>query len=168
MYGAYLLSLIFLIIIYQDFKERAISAWTLPLIFIIGICLAWSNNLWQLWFLYFNVIFIGIQLLGVSFYFSLKQREWINITQRYLGIGDIGFFIAITPLFAPVHFCLFFIGALILILLGAGAYHLSIKKLKTIPLAGAMSICWFLYSLLLSYYNLSSYNDWDLLQYIYG
>lgn len=168
MFAHFLLTLIFITVIYQDFKERAISAWTVPLIFAISIYLAWTNNLWQVWFLYFNIIFIGIQLLGVSLYFSVKHRRWVNITQHYLGIGDIGFFVAISPLFAPVHFCLFFIGALILILLGAAVYHLSIKKLKTIPLAGAMSICWFLYVLLLSYYNLSSYNDWHLLQHIYG
>jgi uncharacterized paraquat-inducible protein A len=168
MYGDYLLGLVFLIIIYQDFKERAISAWTIPLIFLLSWYLAWSDLIWQVWFLLFNVSFVGIQLLGVSLYFSIKHRQWINVTKDYLGLGDVLFFLAITPLFAPLQFCCFFIASLLFILVGAGIYHLSIRKLKTIPLAGAMSICWLLYTAIFSYYNLSSYSDWTLLQYIYG
>ncbi|MBL4648292.1 MAG: hypothetical protein JKY03_01075 [Aureispira sp.] len=168
MYGDFLLVLVFLLIIYQDFKERAISVWTIPLIFLLSLYLAWSDFIWEAWFLLFNVSFIAVQLLGVSLYFSLKHRQWINVTKDYLGLGDVLFFLAITPLFAPLQFCCFFVASLVFILLGAGIYHLSIHKLKTIPLAGAMSICWLLYTALLSYYNLSSYNDWTLLQYIYG
>lgn len=165
---SYLLGLIFLTIIYQDFKERAISAWTIPVMFLLGLYLAYSNSIWEAWFLLFNLSFVGVQLLGVSLYFSIKHQQWINVTQNYLGLGDILFFLAITPLFAPLQFCCFFIVSLIFILLGAGVYHLIINKLKTIPLAGAMSCCWLLYTTFLSYYNLSSYNDWNLLQYIYG
>jgi len=168
MYGDFLLVLVFLLIIYQDFKERAISVWTIPLIFLLSLYLAWSDLIWEAWFLLFNVAFIAVQLLGVSLYFSLKHRQWVNVTKDYLGLGDVLFFLAITPLFAPLQFCCFFVASLVFILLGAGIYHLSIHKLKTIPLAGAMSICWLLYTALLSYYNLSSYNDWTLLQYIYG
>jgi hypothetical protein len=164
----YLLSFGFLVIIYQDFKERAISVWTIPFIFFLSLYLAWSNVFWEPWFLLFNLCFIGIQLLGVTVYFSIKHRKWINVTQNYLGLGDVLFFVAIAPLFAPLQFCSFFIGALLLILITTGIYHLSVRKLATIPLAGAMSICWLLYAAFLSYYNLSSYNDWGLLQYIYG
>lgn len=168
MYGYYLLGLIFLIITYQDFKERAISAWTIPAIFFGSLYLSWSDDIWQVWFLLFNILFVGIQLLGVSLYFSIKHRAWINVTKDYLGLGDVLFFLAITPLFAPLHFCCFFIGSLLLILIIIGIYHLSIKRLKTIPLAGAMSICLLFYNAFLFYYNLSSYNDWNLVQYIYG
>jgi len=164
----YLLNLVFLLIIYQDFKERAISAWTIPVLFLLGLYLAYLDEIWKPWFLLFNLFFVGIQLLGVSFYFSIKHKEWVNITKSYLGLGDVLFFLAITPLFAPVQFCSFFIGSLLFILLITGIYHISKHKLKTIPLAGAMSLCWFLYIILLSYYNLSTYNDWFLLQYIYG
>jgi hypothetical protein len=168
MYGGYFLGLVFLLIIYQDFKERAISAWTIPFLFLLSLYLAWTDDIWEACFLLYNLSFIGIQLLGVSLYFSIKHRQWINVTKDYLGLGDVLFFLAITPLFAPLQFCSFFIGSLLFILVGAGIYHLSINKLKTIPLAGAMSLCWLLYMAFLSYYNLSSYNDWSLLQYIYG
>lgn len=166
--GHFLLGIGFIIILLQDFKERMISLWTLPWIFSIGMYQAWSDWLWEPWFLLSNLLFIGIQLLGVSLYFSIKHKGWINITQDYLGVGDVLFFGALTPLFAPVQFCCFFISSLLLILCSAGMYNWLIAPLKTIPLAGAMSACWLLYSLILSYYNLSSYDDWSLLKLLYG
>lgn len=163
-----LLVLGFVIIIIQDFRERAISWWTVPWVFLCGAYSAWSNELWEPWFLGFNSLFVGIQLLGVSLYFSIKHRAWTNITQQYLGLGDVLFFFALTPLFAPVHFCCFFVGSLLVILLGAGIYHLLIKNIKTIPLAGAMSISWLAYQTVLYYDNSSSYDDWSLLILFYG
>lgn len=158
----------FLVITGQDFKERAISLWTLPFILLLGVYSAWSSVWWEPWFLFFNLSFVGVQLLGVSLYFSIKHKTWINITQAHLGLGDILFFLVITPLFAPVQFCCFFIGSLLFILLLAGAYHVWIRAIETIPLAGAMSGCWLLYTAFLAYYNLSSYDDWSLLKLLYG
>lgn len=168
MHPYYWLCLVFGMVVYQDFKDRAISVWTIPSIFLLGLYAAWSSPIWEPWFLYFNLSFVAIQLIGVSLYFSIKHKQWINITEHYLGLGDICFFLAITTLFSPAQFCCFFIGSLILILLVTGIYHWSVQKIKTIPLAGAMSLCWLLYLIALYYYNTSSYNDWSLLQYIYG
>ncbi|MGH1338878.1 MAG: prepilin peptidase [Aureispira sp.] len=164
----FLLGIGFTVIFFQDFRERAISLWTLPWIFLLGSYHAWSNWLWEPWFLLFNGAFVGVQLLGVSLYFSIKHRRWINITKQYLGLGDVLFFLALTPLFAPLQFCCFFLASLLLILLLASLYHWFVKPLKTIPLAGAMSCCWLIYRATLSYYNLSSYDDWSLLKLLYG
>lgn len=157
----------FVIIIYQDFKERAIDCWTIPWIASCGLFTAVTNFYWEPWFLVFNNLFIAIQLIGVSLYFSIKHQKWINITRDYLGIGDVLIFIAISPLFSPVQFCMFFIGSLIVILFGAGLYHASIQSLKTIPLAGGLGICWMIYALCSAYFKFSMYNDLFLLQFIY-
>lgn len=156
------------IIIYQDFSARLISWWTIPWVLFIAGYLAVNNPFWQWQFLAFNFVFLVVQILAVSLYFSIKNRVWVNITKSYLGIGDILFFVAICPLFSPVHFCFFFIGTLILTLIMALIYQLTIKKLKTIPLAGAMSICLISYYLGLYFYGTSPYNDWPLVQFIYG
>lgn len=168
MIGIGWLALGFVIVIIQDFRERAISWWTLPWVLLGGVYSAWSSELWEPWFLLFNGGFILIQLLGVSLYFSIKHKTWVNITQHHLGLGDILFFFAITPLFSPVHFCSFFIGSLLLTLLVAGIYHLLVKHIKTIPLAGAMSISWLVYKAVLYVNNCSSYDDWSLLKLFYG
>lgn len=154
-------------IVIQDFKERAISIWTLPLVFFSGWGVACQNEVCQLWFMGANMLFITLQWLGVSLYFSFKHQTWVNITDRYLGLGDLLFFVAITPLFSPLHFCLFFIGALLVTLLFAGGYHYGIKPITTIPLAGAMSLCWMGYTLGLAGLGTSPYDDWPLLLLLY-
>jgi hypothetical protein len=164
-----LLLLGFCVVIYQDFSQRLISLWTIPFIFFVALYIATKNEAWEVSFLIFNLGFLFIQLAGVSLYFSVKHRRFINISKDYLGLGDILFFVAISPLFAPFQFCIFFIGSLIFILGAAFAYQFITKKeLKTIPLAGAMSGCIGGYLLLLNHYNYSPYNDWFLLEFIYG
>ena len=124
-------------IIYEDFRYRAIHwIWVALLTcFIISFYpLQWS-------FIGTNLFFIAVQIIFLSLYFSLKHGEWINITQSYLGIGDIVFFIPLCFLFSPVHLILFFIGSLLLSLLGSSLYPIfSGKKLATIPLAGCMAL----------------------------
>lgn len=163
-----LLYIVFLLIIYQDFRERAISSWTIPCIVILSVYQAITSLDWEPWFLGFNLLFIAIQLAGITLYFSLKHRQWVNVTKDYLGWGDILFFIAISPLFSPLQFCCFFIGALLLTLIGVGVYRVCIGSVATIPLAGAMCINLLGYCFLRSYCGFSFYNDWYLLQFIYG
>lgn len=163
-----LLIAVLAVIVYQDFQERMISSWILLLLGCLGAYRAFVSADWQGWFLLFNALFILIQLLGVSLYFSIKEQQWVNISQKYLGIGDILYFVVLLPFFSPVQFCCFFIGALILTVLGGLFYQWSIKPLQTIPLAGAMSLCLLGYQGLLWSTQYSFYNDWIFLQFIYG
>lgn len=163
-----LLAIGLLVIVVQDVQERAISWWTIPWVLVAGLWQAWTYPFWEWRWLVVNLLFVGIQWLGVSLYFSMKHRRWVDVTQHYLGIGDVLFFVAITPLFSPLHFCCFFIGALLLILLGVGLYRLMGASLKTIPLAGAMSGLGLLYYPFLWYQNWSPYEDGLLLELWYG
>jgi hypothetical protein len=115
-----------------------------------------------------NLILMGLQYLGVSIYFSIKEKKVVNITNHYLGIGDVLFFIAITPLFAPLHYCFFLIGSLLLTLLITGGLYLINKPLQTIPLAGFLSL--YLVILIPATYitEYSLYFDQTIVQMIYG
>lgn len=156
------------IVIYQDCKDRAISVWTLPVIFGVALWYAITNPFWEQTFLWFNLGFISIQLIGLTLYFSIKHRQWINITQQYLGWGDIWFFFALSPLFSPVQFVFFFIGSLIVTLLIVFLYNQLVRPIPTIPLAAAFSGTTLIYGFFLYFNHLSSYNDWILLAYFYG
>lgn len=151
------------IVCYQDFKQRAISWWLIPLLFIPCYGIAYLCFDASLWFgVSVNLGFILIQLLGLSLYFSVKNRKLVNITKEYLGIGDILFFIPLCFLFSPLHFIVFFISSFIFILIGYFLWKLY-QPTKTIPLAGALAICVPIYCLLFD-----QYNDWTILSFLYG
>ncbi len=144
------------VIVYQDFRFRAISWFTLPLLFVafaINSILSTDFNLFLRSFL-FNIGFIVFQLFAVTAYFSIKNRAITNITSKHIGWGDILFFTVAAAIFTPVNFILFYLLTLITTLIIAVAYRL-IKRDSTItiPLAGAMAL------LLLVFYSFSNFSN---------
>lgn len=151
------------IVSYQDFRERAISWWLIPLLLITCFGIQQYTLGYNLWFgVFVNSFFLLAQLLGLSLYFSIKHRKFVNITKEYLGIGDILFFIPLCFLFSPLHFIVFFISSFIFILLGYFLWRVF-QPIETIPLAGALAFCVPIYCLLFD-----QYNDWTILSYLYG
>ncbi|KIC01563.1 hypothetical protein OA88_13245 [Flavobacterium sp. JRM] len=73
---------------------------------------------------------------------SFKSKKIINPFQHYFGIGDLLFYVSITPLFSQQNYILFFV----LSMLFAIGLQLSLKKIsteETVPLAGfsALLLC---------------------------
>jgi len=101
---------------------------------------AWQNNPWQEWFqmLLMNIGFVSIQLAFVSLYFSLKHRRFILLTNGFLGLGDILFFLCFCGAMATPFFVAFYITSLIGSLLLA-LFISSIRK-NGIPLAGLQAL----------------------------
>ncbi len=162
------LTLLLLLVIYQDFRYRGVSWFLFPVIAIISIIVSLQNNL-PLILVKYSLINSGIilfQIAGLTLYFSLRLKKWTNITKTYLGWGDILFFFCITPLFSPVNFIAFMVIATILtLLISLSLQVLSKNRSLTIPLAGALSIVLvpFLLQLLWkSHFNL--HNDLLLIQ----
>lgn len=124
-------------IIYEDFKYRAIHWWWLVIIAFSGY---WIGHI-SVNYIALNILFIAIQLLSVSLYFSLKHRKFLNITNDYLGLGDILFFISLTFYFTPLEFIHFHIYSLIFTLIASVLIKVCVKlQINTIPLAGWMAI----------------------------
>lgn len=152
--------LLLAVIIYQDFRYRAISWITLPLLFIafaINYILATGINSFLHAFL-LNNGFIVFQLIAVTAYFSFKNRSLINIASEYIGWGDILFFVVAAAVFSPVNFIVFYLLCIIVVLLVALAYR-AFKKTSsfTIPLAGAMALI-----LALFYFFAESFLSFDI------
>nr|WP_157247375.1 hypothetical protein [Pedobacter panaciterrae] len=84
----------------------------------------------------YGLLFLTAQLFVLSIYFSARHKKIINITDNYLGWGDVLFLIAIPFYLSPVNYVLFYIVSLILVLL----YAITTAKITTnnkhIPLAG--------------------------------
>jgi len=135
--SAILFSLPLLGIIYEDFKFRAIHWYWLVLILMIGF---WHFD-FHLEQSLINLSLLLIQFLVLTCYFSFKEKKWINITDKYLGLGDLLFFIPLALFFSPVNFLLFFVGSIIGTLMLMLCLKIVTKQiLETIPLAGFQSI----------------------------
>lgn len=131
------------VVIYQDFKNREISWFLIPLLLIIGITNALISIDYKDFLTYagINLAIVMLNLLGVTLFISLKEKKIKNIIDTYLGLGDILFFFVLTVLFSPFNFILFFIGSILLTSLVYIIVMLFDKiKQPLIPLAGAMSL----------------------------
>ena len=145
-----------LFIIYEDFKYRAIH-WVWLVLFTLLILFFKPLILPHI---IINFLLVGIQLLGLTVYFSLKSRKLINITKDFLGIGDILFFLPLTMLFTPENFIWFFICSLLFTLFSFLLQQaFSPLKKKTIPLAAWMSIALIIVFAMSTFYSFNLNHD---------
>lgn len=124
---------------YQDIRSRQIHIFLLSLLLLITVILNYLTKDIN----YIDTIkiigFVLINITGLFVYYSIKFRQLINPIDKFLGLGDIIFLIAVSPLFTLNKFILFFVTGLLFSLFT----HLIIKNFsekKTIPLAGYLSI----------------------------
>lgn len=132
-----IISVAFAIMVIQDVKHRHIHV-ILPIVVIV---LAFVLNQDRLIWLDFiqTLVFIGVNFIGITAYFSLKRKEIINPFKAYIGLGDLLFLIAVTPMFSFRNYILFFItGMLFSLMLFLAIKHT--QKYQTVPLAGFLSI----------------------------
>ncbi|WP_346882340.1 prepilin peptidase [uncultured Algibacter sp.] len=130
---------VLIVVFFQDYRKRTIHA-ILPItIFLLGLYLNYSSSDLEFIFMIYNIGFVVINITGLVLYFSIKHKAIVNPIDTFIGLGDIVFFIAITPLFSLKPFILFFILGLLFSLLIHGVFTL-IKEMKTIPLAGYLSL----------------------------
>ena len=129
------LLLCLLFVFFQDWKYRRINV-ILP----IAICslsfyiIQQQSNI-VLKIMSYNTIFFLITLSVLTIYMSIKNKQFLNPFQNYFGLGDLLFYIAITPLFLLQKYILFFILSMIF----AVVMQLGLKKIikqQTVPLAG--------------------------------
>lgn len=152
------LSLILLFVFFQDWKYRRIHV-ILPIaIFLLSFYITHTDP-----FLVKNIllngIFFFITLSVLVLYMSIKNKQFLNPFNHYFGLGDLLFYIAVTPLFILPNFILFFILSMVFALV----LQLVFKKLiqeNTVPLAGFSAL--FLFIILIKDY-LSVYQKFTLI-----
>ena len=128
------------VIVIQDFKQRQISWFLIPLALTGFICKALLCREHILTHFLINFLFISVQLIFLTAYFSIKNKKLFNIIDTYLGLGDVLFFLVLCTVFSPLNFIAFYIISLIITLAAVLIYNFSAaKKTHSIPLAGAMA-----------------------------
>lgn len=133
---------LFAMIIWQDFKDRAIDWWLIPALFVVlcadGIMQAGTTTFLKQ--LSVNLMIVAVQLLVIWLYFIIKNKKVVNIIDSQIGLGDVLFFFVIAAMFEPLNFIMGYTISLLLVL---GAWLMLKGKsnvLNTIPLAGGMSV----------------------------
>ena len=138
-YLVLLMVAILLFLVYQDFKTRTIHVILPILVFITAIIINQFSVDLSYTVILQNTLFILINIIALVGYFSFKNKRIVNPVDVQIGLGDIVFFLAITPLFNLKTFILFFIASLFFSLITHTLFTLF-KKVETIPLAGYMSL----------------------------
>lgn len=136
-YHILMIPLLFLIYI-QDWKHRAVHWILFPLLAADAFLIFLSRD-GDMLTAGLNLTFVAI-ITGVLFcYVALREQRWTNIFKAHFGLGDLLFFIAISPLFGRENFMLFFISGMFFSLI----LHLiisAIKQIGHVPLAGYLAM----------------------------
>ena len=150
--------LILLLIAYQDFKERAVYVWIFPV--LSGLFLTknfieipYSTYLFNTGI---NLGFCLIQYFVLTLYFSIKNKQLINIADQLIGWGDIVFALVLCVAFPPLTFFCYYLLSLIIAAL-IGLYFKS--QNKTIPLAGIQAIVLIIWIIIINFIIRFSIND---------
>ena len=81
---------------------------------------------------------------GVAIYLWIRNRRFTNPLKQHLGVGDLLFVLALTPLFGLREFLIFLLTSMV----GALAWWLVSGRQKTIPLVGILGIALVIYMIL--------------------
>ncbi len=129
----------FLIISIQDFKHRAIHVYLLIGIAIISTIINTLEPLLSLYEALKSIGFLVCTSIGFMIYQTIKNKNITNPIDTSIGLGDILFFIVITPLFQTHNYILFFILGLLLSIF-LFVITKKLRKHTTIPLAGYLAL----------------------------
>jgi hypothetical protein len=138
-----LIAVLLILIIYQDFKYRAIVWIAFPLLFtsfLISTVIKVGISQFTEYAVY-NFNFLVMLFLGITLYFSVKARKVINLTKGYFGWADILFLACLAVLFSPLNFLLFFHLSIFLMIVAVLLFRIvKNKKFNSIPYAGMQAL----------------------------
>jgi hypothetical protein len=137
------LLLCLLIVFFQDWKYRAIHVLLPTLIFLSSYLIVKHENKLSNKIILLNTCFFLITLSILTIYMSLKNKRFLNPFQNYFGLGDLLFYITITPLFNFKNYILFFILSMFFAICLQFALRKTMKH-NTVPLAGFSALFLFM------------------------
>ncbi|MEN0052347.1 MAG: hypothetical protein AAGC65_01695 [Mucilaginibacter sp.] len=164
-----LLMLLLLAVVYlQDMRYRGVSWIIFSLLFVAVVAVRHFSGqslavVGESLLVNMGVLTVILSLLIL--YLLLKHLRFVNITEQYLGWGDIFFFLILALYLSVLNFLFFFVVSLLF----TGVCHavfVGFNKDKYIPLAGFQAL---LLMLLLAadwwYFHLGVMDDYWLLRY---
>ncbi len=135
-----LLILLLAAICWQDMKYRAVDWIFFPAAFLLTLANAWAGGAFSVQGVLLNLLLLLIQLAGLQVYISYKKGGWLMAGERYMGWGDVLFFLVLAVSFSPLNFVAFQLGSLLLILLVTLILHVAGLRVRQVPLAGGQAL----------------------------
>lgn len=135
----FILLICFLLVFIQDWKYRRIHIALPILIFVFSFYAIQINSFILFKILVYNNIFLLFTFSFLVIYMSIKKKQFLNPFQNYFGLGDLLFYVAISPLLQLKNYILFFIVSMLF----AIVVQLGLKKIvnnDSIPLAGFSAV----------------------------
>lgn len=133
----------------QDIIGRSVYWIAFPVLtaLFISVRIGQHQHIAELWqSTLINLLFLGLQLLIVSVWFSLKRGHWVDITAKMIGWGDVLLLVAIAFYLSVLNFLFFYISSLIVVLMSWLCIQFFIsRKDKHIPLAGLQAFAFALF-----------------------
>ncbi|RYG54874.1 MAG: hypothetical protein EOO01_00215 [Chitinophagaceae bacterium] len=126
-------------LLFQDWKLRKIHVALPVAIFILSFILVDGRHRLYTPVVLYNIAFF-ILLLGIlTVYMSVRNRRFLNPFQNYFGLGDLLFFIAVSPLFFLQNYIIYIILSMVFALVLHLVFRKAVKS-DMIPLAGFSSL----------------------------
>lgn len=119
------------LLLVQDWKYRKIHVGLPVAVFGLSVFTAKPAPAAILYNTAFFLAVLGILVL----YMSVKNKQFSNPFLNYFGLGDLLYFLCITPLFLLREYVLFFILSMVFAI-GLQLAFRKIMKHETVPLAG--------------------------------
>jgi hypothetical protein len=129
------LVLVLIFVFLQDLKHRHIHVFLPVLLFVFSFFIFQKNIFLGYEIIGFNILFVLLTLVLLVTYMSAKNKAYLNPFENYFGLGDLLFYIAITPLFVTFNYILFFILSMLFSLVLQLVFS-KLMTVKTVPLAG--------------------------------
>lgn len=124
-----------LLIFWQDIKFRHIHV-VLPILTLMSSYFIVKS---EFIIIGINLFFLLITLGVLTLYMSFKNNKFLNPFQNYFGLGDLLFYIAITPLFFLYNYILFFVISMLFAIIIQKLFQKFIKH-DSVPLAGLSAL----------------------------
>ena len=122
----------------SDFRSRKIALWSLLLLF--ALCLPISIYIYGgsavVNRIVLNILLLAYLGVGILLYLWVRHRRFTNPLRRYLGVGDLLFVLALTPLFPLKEFLIFLLASMV----GGLAWWMVGSRKDSIPLVGILGI----------------------------
>ena len=126
------------VIFWQDNKMRQIHI-VLPVVVFLCAFVFIKNFPSNYTIVLSNLIFLFTTFVALITYMSIKNKKYINPFKNYFGLGDLLFYIAISPLFLLKNYIVFFVCSMIFAIVIQYLFKKYISQ-DSVPLAGLSAV----------------------------